>query len=441
MADERPLTEVAQSPIPSPSPPSPQSRWQRFKGNWWLYARWLVPSLLVVVLGLSTGAALYVFTHNHLFTGNQVASRPATDTKTFTWPLTLSKRVNILLIGIDVSLSNKRQPLNFARSDTLILISLDPERNQISALSIPRDSRALIPGKGETKINAAYAYGGPRLTIKTVQNFLSVPIHYYVKLGAESAARIIDAIGGVDLYVEKDMKYKDWWGGVDINLKKGLQHLDGQRAMDYVRFRHDDMADIGRVGRQQTLLLALFEKIKSPAVIVHAPQLLRAFAENTQTNLSPHEMITLGMFGVRLKSEDIHTATLPGRASDAYWDPDWVKTRPLVTEMFYGVDKDTLASTGVELINGSGVPGLGRRTAQRLQQVGFKIVRVNSTSALADVTTIIDRSGQPHVVRLLADLLGRSRIIRATGAGPDITIVLARDQVNRQVAATVLARR
>ncbi len=397
--------------------------------------------MLVVVLGLTAGAALYFVTHNQVFIGNQVATRPVGDTKAFTWPLQLSKRVNILLIGIDVSLNNRRQPLNFARSDTLVLISADPDRKQINALSIPRDTRARIPGKGETKINAAYAYGGPRLTIKTVQNLLGVPIHYYVKLGPESAARIIDAIGGVEIYVEKNMRYKDWWGGVDIDLKKGWQLLDGERAMDYIRFRHDESADIGRVDRQQKMLLALFAKLKSPAAIVHAPQLLQAFSENTQTNLTMSEMITLGMFGLRLKSADIHTATLPGRFAPGYWEPDWPKIRPLIAEMLYGIDKDTLASTEIELINSSGIPGLARKTAQRLQQAGFKIVRVDSASSVADVTTIIDRAGRPHIVRLLSEFLGRSRVVRETGAGPDITVVLARDQMSRQVSTVVTAGR
>jgi LCP family protein required for cell wall assembly len=292
-----------------------------------------------------------------------------------------------------------------------------------------------------TKINAAYAYGGPKLTVATVQNFLGVPIQYYVKLGSESFARIIDALGGIEINVEKDMKYRDWWGGLDINLKKGPQVLDGQRASDYIRFRHDAAADIGRVGRQQKMLMALFQKGKNPATLVHAPQLLRAVAKNTQTNLSMGEMIMLGTFGVRLKSADIHFATLPGWASQNDWEPDRTKIRPLVAEMFYGVDKTTLASTGIEILNSSGVPGLARKTAERLRQLGFHVVRIDSVTPIANATTIIDRSGRPHVARWLADVLRPSRILRESGRGADITVVLARDQAGRAVSTMILASR
>jgi LCP family protein required for cell wall assembly len=376
-----------------------------------------------------------------MFTGSGAIARPGPDA-TFGWPLNLTKRVNILIIGIDVSLSNKRQLLSFARSDSLILVSLDPEHKQINVLSVPRDTRARIPGKGETKINAAYAYGGPRLTIATVRNFLRVPIHYYVKLGSESFARIIDGIGGIEVNVEKDMKYRDWWGDVDINLKKGRQVLDGKHAADYIRFRADAAADIGRVARQQKMLVALFQKLKTPGTLVQAPQLLRVLTQNTQTNLSMGEMVTLGLFVMRLKTADIHTATLPGRVSPMYWEPDMVKVRPLLAEMFYGVDKTVLAATGIEILNASGLPGLARTTAQRLQSLGFHVVRVDSIAPAPDVTsTIIDRSGRPQVVRLLADMLGLRRIHHETGEGADITIILARDQAHRVISGVPAAGR
>jgi len=386
------------------------------------------------------GGAVYVVTHPSFRASSEVRIQSSPDAKAFAVPFVLAKHVNVLVIGIDVSLNNKRQLLPFARSDSLILVSFDPQRNRISALSIPRDTRTQIPGKGVTKINAAFAYGGPKLTIATVQNLLGVPIDYYVKLGAESFARIIDALGGIEIDVEKDMKYRDWWGGLDIDLKKGRQHLDGQRAADYIRFRHDPAADIGRVARQQKMLLALFEKVKSPATLVHAPQLLRAFTQNTQTNLSIGDMISLGMFGVRLKSADIRMTTLPGWAAESDWEADRAKIRPLVAEMFYGIDRTTLASTGIEILNGSGVPGLARKTAVRLQQLGFHVVRINSVPVMANATTIIDRADRPQVAQWLADILRPSRIHRESGRGADITVVLARDQAGQTVSAVIAHR-
>lgn len=417
-------------------PPGPSSP----RAPKWLRVRWLLPRVLLVVLGLTLGAG-FALTRAAMFTGSTVSAPPGAEVP-FGWPLILARRVNVLIIGVDVSLNNKRQPLPFARSDSLILVSLDPERNQINVLSVPRDTRARIPGKGETKINGAYAYGGPKLTVATVQNFLGVPIHYYVKLGSESFGHIIDGIGGIELDVEKDMRYRDWWGGVDINLKKGRQVLTGPQAADYIRFRTDATADIGRVKRQQKILLALFHKIKAPGTITHAPQLLRVVTEHTQTNLTMGELVTLGLFGMRVKTTDIHMATLPGRVSPLYWEPDMPKARVLVAEMFYGVSTAALASTGIEVLNTSGVPGLERKTAQQLRAMGFRVVRIKTAAPKTDLTsTIIDRSGRPQVARLLADVLGFRRVRREMGGGADITVVLARDQAYHAIVSFLAASR
>ncbi|HET6781038.1 MAG TPA: LCP family protein [bacterium] len=409
------------------APAPPASRSPRPRRAWWVHARWLLLALPILGLGFGLGMALYIFSHARAYTGSQEVQRPAEDVTSFTWPLRLGTRVNVLLIGVDVSLDNRRQVLPVSRSDTLMLVSFDPVRNRVSGLSIPRDTRVLIPRFGENKANAAYAYGGPGLAVRTVANFLGVPIHYYVKLGPQSFAKIIDAIGGVEIDVEKDMKYTDTWAGLHINLKKGRQLLDGERAMHYARFRHDAAGDIGRVERQQKVLLALFHKLKSASTVLNAPQLLRAFSENTQTNLTFNELITLGAFTARLENSDLKFATLPGTNSIAYWDPDPSKMRQIVAEMFYGVDASIVASTQIEVLNGSGVPGLGRQMAVRLQAMGFQIVRVDNAPSVVDSTTIIDRTGRPGVARLVAEVLGRSRIKNQPGIGPDLTVIVARD--------------
>ncbi|HEY3247493.1 MAG TPA: LCP family protein [bacterium] len=418
----RPIPPV---PVVPPLPPSRRRR------SSWTYVRWLLLALPLVVAGLGLGSALYIFSHGGVSREELAVTQPTSAPRSFSWPFYLTHRVNILLIGVDVTLNNRRQVVNMSRADTLMLISADPERNRISAVSIPRDTRALIPGVGETKINASYAFGGPGLTIKTVEGLLGVPIHYYVKLGPESFARIIDAIGGVDVDVEKDMKYTDTWAGLRIDLKKGRQHLSGDQAMQYIRFRHDAIGDIGRVERQQKVLMALYAKLKSPVTILSAPTLLRAVAEHTHTNLTMTDMLTLGMFAARLHATDLRLATVPGTFSPLYWEPDRGRLTQLMTELFYGVDPQMLALTGIEVLNGSGIPGLARQTAQRLERLGFRIVRVDTAPALQEATTIIDRAGRPEVTRLLVEILGRSVITRSSGSGADITIVVAKDLAAR----------
>jgi len=405
-----------------------------------VYARYILLGLPVVIVGLLAGAALYVGTHSEVFTGSAVVDRPGVAARPFAWPLRLSRRVNLLLIGVDVTLNNRRQVVNVARADTLLLLSFDPQRNRVSGLSIPRDTRAVIPGVGETKINAAFAFGGPSLTVKTVEQLLGVPIHYYVKLGPNSFIRIIDAIGGVEVDVERDMKYTDRWAGLFIDLKKGRQVLTGEQAMWYARFRHEALGDIARVERQQKLLLALFHKLTSPAAVLAAPQLLRAVVENTQTNLSMTELITLGMFTARLESAGLTFRTLPGTFGATYWEPDPPRVRQALLEMVYGVSPQVLAATQIEVLNGSGVPGLARQTAQRLERLGFRIVRVDTAEHVVQTTTIIDRSGRTEVAQMIAELLGSKPVTRQPGGTADITVLVARDLAGARPRGAVAGR-
>lgn len=409
-----PNIQVYVSPPPAPRRP-----------DWMWVVRWALPALVVGVFGFILGAYLSLAGRTETFIGARDLGRPA-EADPFSW-LRLTRRVNILVIGTDVTVGPRRQILPVSRADSLVLASFDPETSRISALSIPRDTRAAISGVGTTKINAAYAFGGPGLTVRTVEDLLGVKVDYYVKLGPQSFGHLIDAIGGIEIDVEKDMRYTDRWAGFRINLRKGLQTLNGAQAEGYIRFRNDPLGDIGRVERQQKVLLALFGKMKSPAMIARAPQLIRAFMENTQTNLTPREVLTLGAFAVWLDAADLRTATLPGNFTPFYWEPDWPKVRATVLDMVYGVSPEILADTRIEVLNASGIPGLARRTAERLERLGFQVVRVG-TADVTEHTVIIDRAGRAQVTRVLADLLGNPRIARDSAlTDVEITVLLARD--------------
>lgn len=390
------------------------------------YLAWGLPITVLVLGGLVLGVYLFVLSQISIGTGEIAARKQRTEA--FGWPLRLNDRVNVLLMGTDVTLDNRRRVLNVARADTLALISFDPERGQIAVLSIPRDTRVLIPGVGENKINAAYAFGGPRLTIRTVEQLLGVKVNFYIKLGPQSFARIIDAIGGVEVDVEKDMRYTDSWAGFRIDLKKGRQRLNGDQATGYIRFRHDAMGDIGRVERQHKLLTSLVRQLRDPSTVVAAPKLLRVVAENTQTSLTPSEMMTLGFFALRIKDEPLRMHTLPGTFAPQYWEPVTPKVQELVADLFYGVAAEDLAETPIEVLNASGIPGLGRRVADRVATLGFRTVRVGTAPAPVEVTTIIDRTGRPGVARMLAAAIGKVTIKQEPpSTGALITILVARD--------------
>ncbi|MDR7594392.1 MAG: LCP family protein [Armatimonadota bacterium] len=363
----------------------------------WRAARWVVPllfGLLVAFLVASAGSVL---------------ARTGWTTRDgrMAFPLQLRQRVNVLVMGVDVTLNNRRQPVNLARSDALLLVSFDPATRTASFLSIPRDTRAAIPGhRGWWKINAAYALGGPELTIRTVEQLLGVRVHRYVKLGPQSFARLIDAVGGVWVDVERDLQYEDWWAGLRVDLKKGRQLLSGEQAMGYARFRHDPLGDIGRVQRQQKVVHALFQRLKEPQTWLRAPQILRAVAENTQTNLTPHEVATLGWFLSRLAPDRIRTETLPGHFAPLFWDPDPERVRALVLEMFYGLPPEQVSGTTVEVRNASGVPGTGLQAAARLQRMGFRVLRVEPDPESQPYTAVVSTRGDATLAAAVRDMLG-----------------------------------
>ena len=178
--------------------------------------------------------------------------------------------VHVMILGID-----SRQG-DTGRSDTMMVTAIDTDKGKAALMSVPRDTRVPIEGHGYEKINHAYAYGGQELTQKSVESLLGVKIDHYVLINTTAFERIIDALGGVDINVEKRMHYEDPWddnGGLVIDLYPGEQHMDGKKAIQYVRYR-DGEGDIGRIGRQQKFVKACLSKMISPQMLPRLPKLI-----------------------------------------------------------------------------------------------------------------------------------------------------------------------
>ncbi|WP_261808094.1 LCP family protein [Paenibacillus sp. N3.4] len=220
------------------------------------------------------------------------------------------QRVNILLLGGDSRGMKKNE---IPRSDSIMLASIDPETKKAHLFSILRDTYVKIPGEGEDRINAAIAMGGPNLAMKTVSDLLGIPVQYYVYTDFKGFIALIDAIGGIDLEVEKDMKYSDSEDDhvYDINLKKGMQHLDGKTALQYVRFRHDALSDFSRTERQRKFLTAVAQKMQTTMSLIKLPKILNAMDPYIDTNLSVADMLKLGTLGYEAKADGIISSQLP----------------------------------------------------------------------------------------------------------------------------------
>lgn len=240
--------------------------------------------------------------------------------------------VHILLMGVD------RRNDDVGRSDTLMVISVNKDTGKAQVMSVPRDTRVKIEGHGYDKINHAYPYGGHKLTRSTVEKLLGIPMDYYVLVDLNSFERIIDALDGIDIDVEKRMYYEDPWddnGGLVIDLYPGMQHMTGEKAIQYVRYR-DGEGDIGRINRQQHFMRAVMTKMLTPAVLPKLPKIIEAVRKCVETDMPLTEMLSLANMLPQIKDNGLNSEMLPGTpaflADVSYWLPDIVSLREMVAE-------------------------------------------------------------------------------------------------------------
>ncbi len=213
--------------------------------------------------------------------------------------------INVLVMGID-SVEGTH------RSDTIFVLGVNPSKAKITMLSIPRDTRVIIENKAR-KINEVLPrYGEPTLRM-ILEDLLKIKISRKVEVGFESFIEVVDAIGGVDINIEKAMNYDDNWGNLHIHFKPGMNHLDGQDALRYVRFRKDAMADLGRIKRQQDFVKAIVKKIMSPTSIVKLPNIIEKAFKHIKTDFTIQEVLTLAK-GFNTTDVKIRTMSLPGVA-------------------------------------------------------------------------------------------------------------------------------
>ena len=237
---------------------------------------------------------------------------------------------HIMVMGVD------RRSDDVGRSDTLMVVTVDTDAGKGEIMSLPRDTRVQIEKNGYDKINHAYAYGGSKLTRKTVEDLLGVPMDYYVLVDLKAFERIIDALDGIDINVEKRMYYEDPWddnGGLVIDLYPGMQHLDGERAIQYVRYR-DGEGDIGRINRQQHFMQAVMDKVLSPQIITKLPKIIEEVYSAVETDMPVSEMLSMAKLLPKVKANGLESEMVPGTPAYledvSYWLPDIMSLRQII---------------------------------------------------------------------------------------------------------------
>ncbi|MHB9112514.1 MAG: LCP family protein [Thermoleophilia bacterium] len=222
-----------------------------------------------------------------------------------------STPVNILFLGSD------KRPGENSRADTILLMRVNGQTKTISQLSIPRDTLVDIPGYGEDKINSAYAWGGPALTVETVEGLTGLPIHHYVELDFSGFPSIVDSLGGVDIDVPKeiDSQYPQGLEWTQVHFDAGPQHMTGDEALVYVRVRYSD-DDFQRMGRQQQFMEALQKKVNSPFSLAKMPLMAPDIVASMTTDISTNDLIKLGWVKFRTPAERNRKFVMVGYGED-----------------------------------------------------------------------------------------------------------------------------
>ena len=353
-----------------------------------------------------------------------------------------ASRITVLIIGLDFRdwVAGEGAP----RSDTMMLLTIDPLTKTAGMLSIPRDMWVNIPGFGYGRINMAYSHGegsklpggGPELARKTVEQFIGVPIHYYAQVDFNTFVEFIDLIGGVDIYNDQDLRLDQVGGGKDkIRLTCcGMRHLRGNVALAYARYRQDKEGDIARAQRQQKLILAIRDKVLSPenfpVLVGKAETFYEEFSAGIKTNMPFDVALRLGVLARDIPVESIKAGGIDysmvaldnvvlGGADAAIMKPLPDKIRELRDQIFtsggavspLAAQNDPVAlvqadGARVRVLNGTGVGGLDVNTGNYLVSLGVPVTEVGPADQGYGSTVIVLYSPKLYTLKYLQTMFG-----------------------------------
>ncbi|MEL6490522.1 MAG: LCP family protein [Cyanobacteria bacterium J06621_3] len=400
--------------------------------------------------------AIITFPSMRQMSGESVAP-PLTDLLLSGFRYQVSRPVNVLIMGLDEAYDIEgAEPDDLVgRTDTMLLVRVDPDEGVVNVLSIPRDTRVDIPGYGVEKINQANFEGGAELAAETVRyNFNNVPIDRYVRVSTTAFTEIVDLVGGIEVLVPKAMQYEDKTQGLVIDLEPGLQNLNGDEAEQFARFRQDSYGDIGRVQRQQILLKALRKRMSNPVMLTKLPEILRVLQKRIDTNLSVEELLALAGFGLELDAKDMQMVMLPGRFSDpeeysaSYWLADRTASSDLMTTYFDAQSGELVADTSfgvnyyeppsdyavsglkIAIQNATDDPYASSSMADYLREQGFyNVYVVRNWSDTNRKTAVIAQRGDIGSANAVRDTLSLGQVVSdSTGdIDSDITIRVGED--------------
>ena len=347
-----------------------------------------------------------------------------------------NQRVTILVMGLDYRGWTDGNGLG--RTDTMILLTLDPETGTAGMLSVPRDLWIEIPGFGYSKLNTAYQTGeinrvdggGPGLLMKTIEQFLGIDIHYYAMIDFDTFVAMIDEIDGVKIDIPEEIEVDPLGDAPPKILQPGIQTLPGSVALAYARSRNTAGGDFDRSQRQQQVIIGIRDRIISfdmlPKLIGRAPALYNQLASGVRTNMTLDQAVRLVLLSTKISPENIERGVIQEPQVTFDWSndgqfilvPNPDKIRILKDRIFTpeiaanpisaNLSDDQLIAdenANVSILNGTAQPGLAAATSEWLISQGIQVTNTGNANQIFQATTVIDYTGKPNTLQFLVDEL------------------------------------
>ena len=355
--------------------------------------------------------------------------------------------INILVMGVDIG---------GQLTDTIMLMNYNPKNKAINIISVPSDTYILIGGKPQ-KINAAYGVGnasgsgnGVKYLIDAVEKLLDININYYGKVNYTGFIQIIDAIGGVDMKISNAMDYDDASQNLHIHFKKGETHLNGQKAMEFFRWRKNNTydpknnGDLGRIENQHLFIGKVLEKVKSPVIVTKLPGIMSVIPKHVETNMSASDILSYGLTFARTDSANIKTSVLQGEAKyigeTSYFLYDEKKNTEIYSILHQGDNAKTTeknitlnkSSLNLQVLNCTGKSGLAADYSNVLAQKGYEHVETGNSKKLSKskiVTYGLD-SKYDSIIKSEFGINTIERVVKKEG-NFDIIVMLGEDYTEK----------
>lgn len=404
----------------------------------------IATAVITILLAFILGTVLYIYTFLSGLKTNNLGTGIA--------PLSSKDPVNILILGMDIGDTDNQSNKAIRRSDTIMVLNYNPNTKKVHVVSIPRDTLIEVDAYLDTgeyqrywKINAAYALGGEEEVKTHVENLLGVNLNYIVEVDYNAFRSIVDALGGVDMYIEQDMVYDDDAQNLHINFKAGENvHLDGKKAEEFFRWRKNNdgsglaNGDLDRIKNQQQFMGKLVDKAVSPSIVFKAPKILKAISENVETNIPAKNLVSLGMKIIRLKPSDIIMTTLQGETEDIYGQSFLVADKNSNRELIDALNAESSSSapniTSIEknklkvlVLNGTKIDGLASTAKEHLLSLGYTNVEVGNTEGIDKSIIQTDNKDLKDLLKKDIDIEKFEKISKSEYKQYDVVILLGKD--------------